>query len=157
MIVSAVIVRGKIVWDNPDEYFLMAKTFEGKKVQVEIRKAKRRRSIPQNNYYWGVVLQLLGADLGYSSEEAHEAMVRMFLEVPNDDLEIPSTFRKTSDLSTVEFEEYLEKIRRWAAEFRGLFIPDPQQTFFDYRHPKLRRWMPQSYQTLLQQYKDSIT
>jgi hypothetical protein len=33
--------------------------------------------------------------------------------------------RKTSDLSTTEFEEYVEMVKQFAAETLEVFIPDP--------------------------------
>jgi len=33
--------------------------------------------------------------------------------------------KSTTRLSTGEFEEYLSKIKRWAAEFLNIVVPDP--------------------------------
>lgn len=35
--------------------------------------------------------------------------------------------RSTSTLTTVEFEEYLEKIRRWSVKELGCYIPNPNE------------------------------
>ena len=34
----------------------------------------------------------------------------------------------TTELTTVEFMEYIENVLRWAAEFLSLVIPEPNQT-----------------------------
>jgi hypothetical protein len=97
----------------------------GQTVEVIIRKPKTKRSDLQNNYYWGVVLEILSKELGYDQDELHEILKYKFLK-------IESTLgmeyiRSTTKLTTGEFEEYLEKIKRWAAEFLGINIPNPNE------------------------------
>lgn len=52
---------------------------------------------------------------GDTPEDTHENMKRQF------------RIQSTAKLKTGEFEEYLESIRRWAAQFLELPIPDPNQ------------------------------
>ncbi|MFA5340264.1 MAG: hypothetical protein WC332_00665 [Clostridia bacterium] len=100
-------------------------TLEGQAVEIIIRKPKTKRSDLQNNYYWGVVIELLSKELGYDQDELHEILKYKFLKKS-------SAFggmeyvKSTSKLNTAEFEEYLDKIKRWSAEFLKVVIPDPK-------------------------------
>ena len=87
-----------------------------------------RRSNKQNDYYWGVVLRLISYESGYTSEQAHELFRKAFLKsdevsMGNIHNEVP---RSTTELSTNEFNEYIEKIKQFATEFYSLVIPDPR-------------------------------
>jgi len=98
-------------------------------VEIVIRKARKERSLPQNKYYWGVVISILAAHLGYEKEEMHEALKWEFLQI-HDDRPLKTT-RSTTELTTTEFKDYTERIQRWAAEFHGCYIPDPGEGTFD--------------------------
>jgi hypothetical protein len=99
--------------------------YEGKVVEVFVRLFKTQRSLNQNRYYWGVVVAMIAEEAGYSLEEAHEALKFRFLAIHNGSL-LP-TVRSTTTLNTAEMEEYLESIRRFAAEFYGIVIPLPNE------------------------------
>lgn len=96
----------------------------GQRVEVIIRKPKTKRSDLQNNYYWGVVLELLSKELGYDQDELHEILKYKFLQ--SNAMGMPYV-KSTTKLSTGEFEDYLSKIKRWAAEFLHIVIPDPNE------------------------------
>lgn len=81
-----------------------------------------QRSKQQNSYYWGVVIPIAGDEFGYDSEEMHEAFKILFLSRNEDGK--PATVRSTVKLSTIEFNDYIEKCQRWCAE-QGIIIPDP--------------------------------
>jgi hypothetical protein len=93
-------------------------------VDIIIRKHKAQRSNSQNSYYWGVVLPILGGYFGYENDEVHFALRNKFLKKGACDLE---TARSTASLSTAEFEEYLEDIRRWAITDYNVNIPLPNE------------------------------
>ena len=94
----------------------------GQRVEVIIRKPKTSRSTLQNNYYWGVVVELLSNELSYDQDEMHEILKYKFLQ--SNAMGMPY-IKSTTRLSTGEFEEYLSKIKRWAAEFLNIVVPDP--------------------------------
>ncbi len=100
---------------------------EGKRIELVIRQEKSQRSVNQNNYYWGVVLELL-SDNGNTPDEWHEICRQMFLKsfklVNGKEMEYT---RSTTKLNTVEFEDYLEKIRRWSADFLNINVPLPNE------------------------------
>jgi len=80
-------------------------------------KEAKMRSLPENRYYWGVVLEILSNETGYTPNEMHEVCRSMFL---NENITLQKKERteiinipiSTTSLKTVEFEEYLSKIRR---------------------------------------------
>jgi hypothetical protein len=135
------IIHGKIVPEHPEQYqdFLLSLKHDWPYEQI-IRPIKKARTLRQNAYYWGVVVELItleiaGTNAKVEKEEVHRALARYFLDFDND-----RTFEtggvvfgeriSTTELSTVEFNQYIENIQRWAAEYLGLIIPDPEQTDF---------------------------
>lgn len=99
-------------------------TLIGQRVEVIIRKPRTKRSDVQNSYYWGVVIELLSKELGYDKDEMHEILKYKFLQ--SNAMGMPYV-KSTTKLSTGEFEEYLSKIKQWAAEFLHIVIPDPNE------------------------------
>lgn len=100
-------------------------------VTVQKAGANRARSDLQNNYYWGVVIELTRNFCGYSKEEMHDAFGMMFRKMEAVD-GIP-TIRSTTTMSTEEFSEYVENCRRFAAEELRVYIPDPNEVEMDTR------------------------
>lgn len=101
---------------------------EGKDVRIEIYRHVRGRSNRQNRYLFGVVYVYIMACTGYTKQEVHEAMSKKFLEPKHlqfgeEEIEIAVS---TTDLSTVEFIAYHDRIRKFAAEFLQCDIPDPE-------------------------------
>lgn len=90
---------------------------------------KKDRSTAQNRYYWSVVLGMFSDATGYSVDELHETL--KFQLLPTKIVTIGSVRKEvstsTASLTTTQFEDYCEDIRRFAAETIGLVIPDPNQ------------------------------
>ncbi len=90
--------------------------------EVIVRRERVQRSLNQNSYYWGVVIPLLVQWSGYEDEEVHDALKQRFLtEHREGGLD---HVRSTSQLTTTEFTEYIERVRQLAAE-HGVYVPDP--------------------------------
>lgn len=123
------VVAGKFSADDKD---LLRRAFwphEGKRVELTVKRHRKNRTLPQNNYYWGVVVPMVGDAIGESDLEAiHEVLKRehnyYIKPVGKQEIRVPMS---TADLNTAEFEEYLEKIRRWASEWLSLYIPLPNE------------------------------
>ncbi len=96
-----------------------------------VKPRKRTRSMQANAYYWGVVLKILGDELGYTPDEMHEAMKVKFRSriCPTTDLTIVASTKTDSP----DFWVYVEDIRRWAATWPsgGIYIPDPNEAPMD--------------------------
>jgi hypothetical protein len=109
-----------------------------------IKKIYNNRTNPQNAYYWAVVLPIVRdglKDVGYECdtvEEAHEFCKNQFIVIKGrkrkrlinkhtGEIKYVNIFPSTKKLSTVEFNEYFEKIIQWAAEYLGCSIPYPNE------------------------------
>ncbi len=109
-----------------DQY---VKSLEGKSVWVIITDVKPPRSLQQNAYYFGVVIQYISDETGESPEKTHEDLKEKFLPrmwtvEDGREVEFP---KSTTRLSTKEFKDYLESVIAWAASFLNLVIPDPNE------------------------------
>lgn len=115
----------------------------GKPLRVTVEKAKRQRSDPQNNYLFGVAYPLLVEAKGYEVNDIHEFMCGTHFgwvdktcpKTPRNPEGLESKpFRSTTRdetgkrnvLGTVEFSEFVETVKRVAAQ-AGIYVPDPNE------------------------------
>jgi hypothetical protein len=98
---------------------------EGTEAEMILRKPKKQRSTPQNAYYWGVIIKMIADHTGEEPDRIHGALVCMFLKVY--DWMGKERIRSTTELSTIEFEQYAEKCRQWAAIALDMYIPLPNE------------------------------
>jgi hypothetical protein len=107
------------------------KVGDDKKVKLPLSglTEKKVRSIEQNNYYWGVVLEILADHCGYigpgEKEDLHNELRSMFL-VYIGKLGEPCV-QSTTKLDTEFFEKYLEAVRTFALNFHQCRIPMPNE------------------------------
>ncbi len=101
-------------------------------VRVTVERVHATRSLQQSRFYWGVVVELLSDHTGYTPDEIHELLKAKFipkkLAVTDGNGEIVGEFvigGTTTKLNKIEFGEYMESIRQWAAEI-GVVIPDAE-------------------------------
>lgn len=117
------VANGTLPLDDKRQFTIHLNNLNGKRVQLTLEKVKHRRSNNQNAYYFGVVLKLLSEHTGYEPEELHEALKFKFTEKRyHCNLLIPASTKK---LDTIDFEKYLDKIRKWAVEEMRVVIPLP--------------------------------
>jgi hypothetical protein len=126
-IFTGIIEKGTLTLDNPQRYLVQLASLNGKKIELILRKRRGQRSLQQNSYYWGVVIEILSKHFGYDPEEMHEALKFHFLKIRNDKSPDLVSVKSTTRLSTDEFNEYVNRVVRWAAQEYGVFIPDPRQ------------------------------
>jgi hypothetical protein len=105
-------------------------------VELKISKKFRKRTSPQNRYYWGVIVfmwkPLLTESQGvfYSEKDTHEFLKANFnyTELVNKEtgevLRIP---KSTTENKTFEMEEFHEICRQKALEFFNVVIPLPNE------------------------------
>ena len=114
------------------------KDFAGEDCKLTIGKWRKARSLPQNAYYHGCVINAVIdglVDIGYpkhelSHEIVHDMLKEKFLKkeiISEQTGEVITVGQSTSRLSTVQFMEYLADIQQWANEFLGIVIADPEQ------------------------------
>jgi len=108
---------------NKEKYNTWLQGLSGE-VELTVRPPMKHRTSPENRYYFGVVIEMISDETGASPEDVHQEMKRMFLRVGGE--KIPIT-KSTTELSTIEFEDYVAKIRMWAASFLNLTIPLPNE------------------------------
>jgi hypothetical protein len=115
-------LREMLKWLQDGKYLIIIKDF-------------RRRSLPQNAYYWGVIVPLVrrglydnGFDEVTDNDTAHEVMKKLFLKktiVSKQTGDMIDISGSSAALTVTEFNEFIESISKWAAEYLGIVIPSP--------------------------------
>ena len=115
---------------------------------VRIEPEEKKRTLRQNKYLWGVVYKtIVDNDPGYfvndavdslrktarlsTAEVVHEFCKARFLpsaDLPGLQITVAPS---TAKLPRKEFQDYVESIRRWAADELQVFIPDPTVCGYD--------------------------
>ena len=103
-------------------------------VQIKIRK---QRSLNQNAYYWGVVVDMVKdglVNIGYDeireADQVHELLKSMFLKKQmvnhntGEVIEIPGS---TAGLSTIDFNSFIDDVAKWCSEYLGFALPMPNE------------------------------
>jgi|TARA_R110000744_G_scaffold372683_2_gene484453 hypothetical protein len=122
------IIKGKFVYTNPKKLESQLKRLDDTSVIVEVYKHIPKRSGALNQYYWKVVVSILGDELGYSKEEMHEVLKAKFLyKKEMIGLEWVKISRSTTDLGNKEFIDYIDKIKIFASMELSIYIPDPNE------------------------------
>jgi len=105
----------------------LAKFKPGHLIYITVGRVKERkpRSLEQNAYYHGVVLDILCREIGYDHDEMHDALRYKFLSYEN--VDGLKAILSTTQLTTREFEIYLKRIRRWASMDMNIIIPKPNE------------------------------
>ena len=95
---------------------------EGTMLELVVKEIENRTQM-QNSYYWGQVIgspsiegSLMSNEMfqGYTKQELHEALKEKF------------DVKSTAGMEQEEFTEYINNIIRWAAEFAGMYIKEPE-------------------------------
>lgn len=99
---------------------------------ITVERVYNKRSKPQNAYYHGVVIPICHKgliDLGHdvNKDDTHEILKAMFnkKEFISHDGETVKYGGTTSEMKTIDMMQYIDEIQRWASEYLGVFIPDP--------------------------------
>lgn len=109
--------------------------FMGKKLEIIFRIKRKRRSLSQNAYYWGVIIPMIYTgmlDAGWQmdTEEVHDYLKKQFniKEFINEQTgEIIKSIGSTTKMTTVDMMDYFAEITQWAAEFLNVKIPEPNE------------------------------
>lgn len=90
---------------------------------------KKKRSLSQNRYYWGVIIMMLAREIGEDKDSMHDVLRYKFHSVKKilPDQSIIVIGQTTTNLDTKGFENYLKVIRNWAMQEMGFSIPLPNQ------------------------------
>lgn len=108
---------------------------EGKKVRITLEKVSAKRSIRQNSYLhllFNIFTEALN-DLGneFTPDEVKELCKAKFclIDVMNVDTGevIGQRIKGTSEMTKIEFAEFIENIIRWSADYFHIVLPYPQE------------------------------
>lgn len=97
----------------------------GKTVEVTIMQKRNHRTLSQNAYYRGVVLPVIAEHCGYSGKSELDSLHARFAEMFLPKVGMLQIRKSTSDLDTREMTDFIENIRRYAAEELGVYVPSP--------------------------------
>jgi hypothetical protein len=121
---------------NRKQFDIDLKRYAGKDVEIVISKKKSKRSNQQNRYYWGVVVGMIQQglkDIGYDfdKQKTHDFIKGNFCYKDSVDEQTGEIrFREpisTTEMSKIEFEEMLSRLKIFAAEYLNTVIPDPNE------------------------------
>ena len=121
--------KGKFHADNQELFKTVFLNLLNKTVELVARKRRAQRSIPQNNYYWAVVVKMVSEAMGLSKDETHNFLKANF----NKEILIVNgkeytKIRSTKDIERGDFNnEFIREIQQFAAEDLRIDIPDPYQ------------------------------
>ena len=107
----------------------ITRLFGGHSIEIVIHRKRKHRSVQQNRYYW-LVASMLSDHTGFTKDEIHAILKSKFLrteKVNQDSGAVYEYVKSTTELSTVEYEEYLDSVRQFAAEEFDLQIPMPNE------------------------------
>lgn len=95
-------------------------------------KEQKMRSLPQNKYYFKVIVEILSDHLGYTKDQIHELLKEEFLyEIlhikTKDGIKEKKIVRSTTELTTAEAEKFYSDIRQWASLELNCYIPEPNE------------------------------
>jgi hypothetical protein len=114
---------------------------EDQMVNVVISKRAAKRSVQQNNWYYGVaivhIINMIYERTGelYSKEDIHDWHMskvirpKIVTKQMMGQQFVAYKAKKTSEMTTVEFNQFKEEIQKYWAE-RDIIIPDPYQEEF---------------------------
>ena len=118
--------QGVIQYHQPVAVRKYIESFQdGQEFQVEMKVRRKYRTLSQNNYYWAL-LTIVAEDLGYNPEEVHTTFKSMFLT--DRSKKIPLV-RSTTALNTLEFSQYIEKIKVFCFQDLNISLPAPEDMY----------------------------
>jgi hypothetical protein len=130
--------NGKVSFYADEWVNAQLKALEGKDVYCAVKEHKPKRSIKQNNWYFGVAIPMIQAFLmdtqgeKYSKDDVHQYHMNTVIKPEMeqkaifDKVCIIYKIKRTSEMTTVEFNEFVDDIQMYWAEM-DLVIPDPEQ------------------------------
>lgn len=124
------ITNGKIEPLNTERFNKDLELYEGKAVEVSIKKWKDKRTLGQNSLYWKI-LELIENETGNDKDTLHEAFKIMFLDkrrfaIGETELILPGS---TTKLDKKEMGQYIDKITAYMSQ-QGYAIPAPDYMDF---------------------------
>lgn len=106
--------------------------------QIIVEKRVKKRSNQQSAYYFGCCIPAVIDGLienGYPKSELNTEVVHLMLRekflrcelISEHTGEVISRIKSTTELSTVQFMDFIADIQRWSSEVLNIYIPDPNE------------------------------
>ena len=121
------------------------KSFEGKTIEIIVKRKRKTSSDPQRKYYWAVLIPIIKQAIKYqwgeiySKEQTNEFLKMQFAfdekvnEATGEILRIPKS--PTNQMSAFQREIFHEQCRNLAKEYFGVIIPLPNEDLqINYEH-----------------------
>lgn len=126
--------HGKLHLDHGERHAMQdaVLTWPDGPATVTVERQHATRSTRANAYYWSVVVKAIAEYTGYTPDEAHEILKRQFLPK---ELAVTKANGKviaemviggsTAGLDSMEFYDYVERVRAWSFEELDIDMPPP--------------------------------
>ena len=128
--ITGTVKNGKFQADDKQEFSMAFCSFEGKPVEIVVRRKKKSKN-RQYRYLYGVVYQLIGSWTGHTIDQIDYYMKVKFdfdvIGIQNgEEIRVPRKRGKKGQTKE-EFTEYINNIREWVHGLPDcdLYIPEP--------------------------------
>lgn len=115
---------GKLYFNDRSSFDSHVASLEGV-VEIIVRRPRKQRSKQENSYYWAVIIKIVSKETGALPEDVHYEFKRRFLRIGGTDL-FP-VLKSTTELTTLEAEDFYSQCRMFAASELGIQIPLPNE------------------------------
>lgn len=130
------VVNGELRIHNRSAFLRSVAQIPDGRVKLTVERTYNKRSTPQNAYYWGVLIaefkegyyDRLGEII--SPDDAHGVLKLKCnsIEIVNEESgEVMNVPKSTTEMTTIQFEEYMEQCRRFIKEWFGRTVPMPNE------------------------------
>ena len=104
---------------------------DGKTFEVEIKKKREMRSIPQNRLYW-LWISCIMSETGNDKADLHKFFSEKYLPKNISEVFGEQVLKtvSTTILDTKQFADYLERVQQFANAELGIVLPNPEDLHF---------------------------
>jgi hypothetical protein len=130
-----IVKKGKVEF-NPgyaDLFKMHLSRFEGRECEMVVGPKTKPNSRRQQKYYFAVVVKMIAMEIGEGIDRTEEILDDMFW---SEDVDVRGqtarvrVSKKLGAMSTIEYEERVQRVRDWALDFLNLPIPLPDSVEF---------------------------
>lgn len=115
---------GKLYFENREQFDYHLNSLDGE-VDIIVRKPRKQRSKQENAYYWAVIIKIVSRETGALPEDVHYEFKRRFLRIGG--TEMFPILKSTTELNTLQAEDFYSQCRMFAASELSIQIPSPNE------------------------------
>lgn len=116
------VIGGKVKLLNREGFDRYIQAMDGLEIDVLVRKHRKARTLRQNSYLWFMYGYIAERIDGHTKDTIHEAMGVLFRLDRSGPIPM---VKSTTAMSTVEMNQYVERIHQFCAETLDIVVPDP--------------------------------